>query len=238
MLGIISRERVWKLESWITGAVGAFVAQVLIKGIYRMIRKDKAPSAVFDPANSKFSWPDALVWSGCGRTRPRHRQDAEHSPRRHWLGGRHWYPSTRRHRVDVGPSATWCDQTCRRANSWCTSEEAVSVPGSRSSRLRDAHHGRVGHGVAFGDELIGERADDAADDRRQPEQPQLSETPRFAAECDRIAGPVERAGFTEVLVTGMLTRWIRVRERPMASAAKPFEARLSVVPMMTTGRSR
>ncbi len=66
MPGIISRERVWKLESWITGALGAFVAQMLIKGIYRMIRKDKAPSAVFDPANRKFSWPDALVWSVAG----------------------------------------------------------------------------------------------------------------------------------------------------------------------------
>ena len=35
------------------------------------------------------------------------------------------------------------------------------------------------------------------------------------------AGPVLRAGFTEVLVTGMLTRWIRVSARPMASGAKP-----------------
>ena len=41
-----------------------------------------------------------------------------------------------------------------------------------------------------------------------------------------IAGPVERAGFTDVLVTGMLTRWISVSARPMASAAKPFEARV------------
>ena len=56
----------WKLESWITGAVGAFVAQVLIKAIYRMIRKDKAPSAVFDPNSSRFSWADAGVWAVAG----------------------------------------------------------------------------------------------------------------------------------------------------------------------------
>src|SRR5947207_751124 len=42
------------------------------------------------------------------------------------------------------------------------------------------------------------------------------------------AGPVLRAGFTEVLVTGMLIRWIRVRVRPIASGAKPDGARVSV----------
>jgi hypothetical protein len=63
---MIGRERMWKLGSWITGALGAFVAQVLIKAIYRTIRKDKAPSAVFDPTNSRFSWPDAAVWAVAG----------------------------------------------------------------------------------------------------------------------------------------------------------------------------
>ena len=38
----------------------------------------------------------------------------------------------------------------------------------------------------------------------------------------KIAGPVLRAGFTEVLVTGMLIRWIRVSPRPMAIGAKPW----------------
>ena len=41
-----------------------------------------------------------------------------------------------------------------------------------------------------------------------------------------------RAGFTEVLVTGMLIRWISVSPRPMASGAKPAGARLSVEPRM------
>ena len=36
----------------------------------------------------------------------------------------------------------------------------------------------------------------------------------------KIAGPVERAGFTEVFVTGMLMRWIRVSPKPIAIGAK------------------
>jgi hypothetical protein len=63
---MMGRERLWKLESWITGALGAFVAQVLIRAIYRTIRKDKDPSAVFDPNTSRFSWPDAAVWAVAG----------------------------------------------------------------------------------------------------------------------------------------------------------------------------
>ncbi len=66
--GMIGRERIWKLESWVTGLLGAFVAQVLIRAMYRLFRKDKdkAPAAVFDPASSRFSWPDALVWAVAG----------------------------------------------------------------------------------------------------------------------------------------------------------------------------
>ena len=65
---MIGRERLWKLESWISGAVGAFVAQLLIRAAYRMIHKDKdkAPSAVFDPGSSRFSWRDAAVWAVAG----------------------------------------------------------------------------------------------------------------------------------------------------------------------------
>ncbi len=38
------------------------------------------------------------------------------------------------------------------------------------------------------------------------------------------AGPVLRAGLTEVLVTGMPTRWISVSAKPMAMGAKPTGA--------------
>jgi len=53
----------WKLESWAFGALGAFIAQVLLRAVYRTIRKDKALSAVFDPNNRQFSWPDAAIWA-------------------------------------------------------------------------------------------------------------------------------------------------------------------------------
>ena len=46
------------------------------------------------------------------------------------------------------------------------------------------------------------------------------------------ATPVLRAGFTEVFVTGMLIRWIKVSPRPIASGANPCGARLSVAPRM------
>ena len=44
------------------------------------------------------------------------------------------------------------------------------------------------------------------------------------------AGAVEQAGFTEVLVTGMLMRWIRVELRPMAREANPMGASRPVTP--------
>src|SRR5574344_1953465 len=47
------------------------------------------------------------------------------------------------------------------------------------------------------------------------------------------ATAVERAGFTDVFVTGMLMRWMSVRQRPIAMGAKPAGARLSVAPMIT-----
>ena len=62
----IGRQRLWKLESWVIGAVGAFLAQVLLRKIYGTIRKDKAPSAVFNPDSKRFSWPDAALWAVAG----------------------------------------------------------------------------------------------------------------------------------------------------------------------------
>ena len=52
------------------------------------------------------------------------------------------------------------------------------------------------------------------------------------------AGPVARAGLTEVLVTGMLIRWISVSDRPIAIGAKPAGARLSVDPMITSTKKK
>ena len=70
--------------------------------------------------------------------------------------------------------------------------------------------------------------DDGADDRRKPEQPKLDDI-LAAREQGR---PVLRAGLTEVLVTGIDTRWISVRPRPIGIPANPAAAPLEVQPMM------
>ena len=49
----------------------------------------------------------------------------------------------------------------------------------------------------------------------------------------KMATAVEHAGFTEVLVTGIETRWMSVRQRPMARGPNPAGASLSVAPQMT-----
>src|SRR6185312_3549792 len=52
------------------------------------------------------------------------------------------------------------------------------------------------------------------------------------------AGPVLRAGFTEVFVTGMATRWIRVSASPIGMPANPVAAPFEVVPMMTIRKKK
>ena len=54
--------------------------------------------------------------------------------------------------------------------------------------------------------------------------------PRAQPPSAKGATPVERAGLTLVLVTGMLIRWIRVRHRPMAMGAKAAAALVAVGP--------
>src|ERR1700751_5907845 len=49
----------------------------------------------------------------------------------------------------------------------------------------------------------------------------------------KSAGPVLRAGLTEVFVTGIDTRWIRVKASPIGIPAKPAAAPFEVVPTMT-----
>ena len=57
--------------------------------------------------------------------------------------------------------------------------------------------------------------------------------------CSSAAPPANNAwlmllaGLTDVLVTGILIRWIKVNIRPMAKPANPFGARSSVAPRMT-----
>ena len=57
--------------------------------------------------------------------------------------------------------------------------------------------------------------------RRPAVRPRMSHSCASASLPANRAGPVDRAGFTEVLVTGMLTRWIRVRPVRSPSARSP-----------------
>src|SRR6516164_5587956 len=52
------------------------------------------------------------------------------------------------------------------------------------------------------------------------------------------AGPVLRAGLTEVFVTGIDTRWIKVKASPIGIPAKPAAAPFDVVPMMTKRKKK
>ena len=56
------RERMWRLASTITGMLGAFIAQKVIRALFRAVRKE-TPDSVFDPNSARFSWPDAVLWA-------------------------------------------------------------------------------------------------------------------------------------------------------------------------------
>lgn len=72
-----------------------------------------------------------------------------------------------------------------------------------------------------------------ARDRREPEQPQLTDRPTTGEH----ATPVLRAGFTDVFVTGMLIKWISVSATPIATAASAFDAAFGVVPKMISKKN-
>lgn len=59
---MISRDRMWKMVSVITGMLGGLLARRLIRATYQAVRKDTDPATPFDPTNPRFSWPDALLW--------------------------------------------------------------------------------------------------------------------------------------------------------------------------------
>ena len=62
-LGVIGRERMWKLVSTITGMLGGLLARKLIRAVYKAVRKDTAPVTPFDPTTPGFSLPDAFLWA-------------------------------------------------------------------------------------------------------------------------------------------------------------------------------
>ena len=90
--------------------------------------------------------------------------------------------------------------------------------GCRSPLLGDLHRDRLFAAAEQGE--VRRAGDQAAGEWSEDEQPELE----MASPPANRRAPMERAGFTEVLVTGMLIRWIRVSVRPIASGAKPFGA--------------
>ncbi len=62
VLEMTGRERMWMLESTITGMLGAFVARKIIRSLYKAVRKE-APASAFDPNSAGFSWPDVVLWA-------------------------------------------------------------------------------------------------------------------------------------------------------------------------------
>jgi Protein of unknown function (DUF4235) len=56
-------ERMWKLVSTMSGMLGAIVAKRLIKTAYQAVRKEDDPETPFDPTDTRFAWPDALLWA-------------------------------------------------------------------------------------------------------------------------------------------------------------------------------
>src|SRR3954466_6630794 len=67
---------------------------------------------------------------------------------------------------------------------------------------------------------------------------QKSHSSDTAWDGPKRAGPVLRAGFTEVLVTGIEIRWINVRARPIGMPAKPTAAPFDVVPTMMNTKKK
>ncbi|HEU4842236.1 MAG TPA: DUF4235 domain-containing protein [Ilumatobacteraceae bacterium] len=62
VLAMSGRERMWLLETTVTGTLCAMIAQKLIKALYRAIRRE-APTSVFDPDSARFSWPNVVLWA-------------------------------------------------------------------------------------------------------------------------------------------------------------------------------
>ena len=78
------------------------------------------------------------------------------------------------------------------------------------------------------DPAVYDAAQDTPYKRGHDEQPKLADGPTSY----KRAGPMLRAGLTDVLVTGMLIRWINVRPSPIAMGAKPTGAFPCVEPMI------
>ena len=63
--GVLTSQRIWNLESTITGVLGALIAKRLIRALYAVTRKQE-PRSVFDPDSEQFSWSTFVVWAVAG----------------------------------------------------------------------------------------------------------------------------------------------------------------------------
>ena len=81
---------------------------------------------------------------------------------------------------------------------------------------------------------INHAAENPADQRRDPEQPELLD--RCAADNERRAGEARR--IDRRIGHRNVTRWMSVRHRPIAIGAKPSGARPCVEPRITNRNAR
>jgi hypothetical protein len=58
-----NQQKLWKGSSYLSGLLGAVLVKKLMRAGYQAIRKDTDPATPFDPADARFSWPDALLWA-------------------------------------------------------------------------------------------------------------------------------------------------------------------------------
>ena len=61
----ISRERLWWVESTVTGVLGAMIAEQLLRSFYRTVRK-QSPDSVFDADSARFAWSGFVLWAVVG----------------------------------------------------------------------------------------------------------------------------------------------------------------------------
>ena len=62
---MLTRERIWNLESAVASVLGSMIAQRLVRAAYAAIRK-RNPRSVFDPDSARFSWSTFVLWSVAG----------------------------------------------------------------------------------------------------------------------------------------------------------------------------
>ena len=89
--------------------------------------------------------------------------------------------------------------------------------------------------LVLGEEsVVEEAADHSTKYRRNPEHPELTECPALHEKCgSRTAGGVDRS-----IRDGNADQVDKVRHSPIAIGARPFGARLSVEPMMTSRKKQ